>query len=49
MSPEQVALRRAIALIEQLLPYVMWDGIDGEDDRAKAEVTLELLREALRE
>jgi hypothetical protein len=42
-------VRRAIACIEQLTPYVMWDGLDGEDEQAKVEVTLSLLREAVKQ
>jgi hypothetical protein len=42
-------IRRSIACIEGLTPYVMWDGIDGEDEQAKVEVTLTLLREALKQ
>ena len=49
MNHQEVALRRAIALIERLLPYVMWDGLDGEEDEARAHITLQLLREALQQ
>jgi hypothetical protein len=40
----EAALRRAIELIERLLPCVMWG---GEDEEEKAQVTLATLREAL--
>ena len=41
-------VRRSIACIESLTPYVMWDGVDGEDEQAKVDVTLAMLREAVR-
>lgn len=37
-------VRRSIACIESMQPYVMWD---GEDEQAKVETTLTLLRGAL--
>ena len=43
----EVAVRRGIAQIERLLPYVQWDGLDGEQDETNARVTLELMREAV--
>ena len=46
-SPEQVALRRAVALIEQLLPWVMWDDLDCDEDRAH--ITLAMIKAELKE
>jgi len=42
-----VAVRRGIAQIERMLPYMQWDGMDGEQDETNAHVTLDLMREAL--
>lgn len=41
-------VRRSIACIESLQPYVMWDGVDGEDEQTKVETTLTLLRGAVK-
>jgi hypothetical protein len=43
----EVALRRGIAQIERMLPYMQWDGLEGEQDEINAHVTLDLMREAL--
>ncbi len=43
----EVAVRRGVAQIEHLLPYVQWDGLDSEQDEAKAHATLDLMREAV--
>ncbi len=43
----EVAVRRGIAQVERLMPYVQWDGLDGEQDETNAHVTLDLMREAL--
>jgi hypothetical protein len=40
-------IRRSVACIESLTPYVMWDGVDGEDEQAKVQVTVQMLREAV--
>lgn len=43
----EVSVRRGIAQIERLLPYVQWDGMEGEQDEINANVTLDLMREAV--
>lgn len=53
MDTELVALRRAVHLIERLLPYVMW-GDDPTDNSVRCEedyarMTLMLLRERIAE
>ena len=43
----EVSVRRGIACIEGLVPYVMWDGLEGESQEAKVQATLELMRETV--
>ena len=43
----EVSLRRAIALIDKLHPWVMWDGVEYEEDEQHADTTLGLLRQTL--
>lgn len=43
----EAALRRGIDCIERILPMVMWDGIEGENDDGETSVTLMLMRETL--
>ena len=43
----EAALRRAIAKVDALLPWVMWDGLDGDSEQAEAEETQVFLRAAL--
>lgn len=43
----EVSVRRGIACIETLLPYVEWDGLEGESEEAKVQATLELMRETV--
>ena len=43
----EVAVRRGVSCIEKLVPYVMWDGLDGESDEAKVQTTLALMRETV--
>lgn len=41
------AVQRGIALVETLLPYVMWDALDGESDESRARAALQLMRNAV--
>lgn len=41
-------VRRSIACIESMQPYVMWDGVDGEDEQTKVKTTLAMLRGAVK-
>ena len=43
----EVAVRRGISELERIVPYVQWDGLDGEQDEAHAHATLKLMRTAV--
>ncbi len=45
----EVAVRRAVWCIEWMMPRVMWDEMDGDDDQNRISIYLDMVKDVLGE